>query len=577
MNATVMPAYEWKDLPWRTIERRCFKLQKRIYRASDRGDVKTVHSLQRLILKSWSAKCLAVRRVTQDNRGRKTAGIDGVKKLTPAQRLTLVRDLNANRRPLSVRRVWIPKPRTKDEKRPLGIPVMHDRAAQALVKLALEPEWEAKFEPHSYGFRPGRSCHDAIQAIHNAVRYRGKYVLDADIAKCFDRINHHALLAKTGAFPMLRRILRHWLKAGVMDGERLFPTEEGTPQGGVISPLLANIALHGMEALLRERFRTQKPRLVRYADDFVVLHPDRDTVKQVQQAVAEWLTGMGLELKPEKTRIAHTLEGERPGFDFLGFTVRQFRVTDCHSDRMPYGKLIGFKAIIKPSKEGVKAHYRVLAQVVEQHMGAPQEALIARLGPIITGWTRYYSTQVSRKTFSRMDRLLGWKLIRWGKHRHPRKTLGWVWRRYWREKPKRFATPDGIVILPKHSDVPIRRHVKVRGSKSPFDGDWVYWATRLGRHPELEWQVARLLRRQHGRCALCGLYFKAGDVIENDHIIRREHGGSGGDTNRQLLHGHCHDSKSIQDKDQAAEEPNAAKVARSVLETGGFGRPARRV
>jgi RNA-directed DNA polymerase len=277
MNPVDQPRYEWSDLPWRSIERRVFKLQKRIYQASARDDVKTVHRLQKLLMKSWSAKCLATRRVTQDNQGKKTAGIDGVKSLTPAERLELVERLGVTQTPKPVRRVWIPKPGTT-EKRGLGIPVMDDRASQALVKLALEPEWEAKFEPNSYGFRPGRGCHDALVAIYIDINKKPKYVLDADISKCFDKINHPALLNKLATFPTLRRIIAHWLKAGMMDGETLFPTTEGVPQGGVASPLLANIALHGLERAVQAAFPATvkvngkwiyhwQPTLIRYADD----------------------------------------------------------------------------------------------------------------------------------------------------------------------------------------------------------------------------------------------------------------------------------------------------------------------
>jgi RNA-directed DNA polymerase len=264
--------YEWKDLPWKQFQRQTFKLQTRIYRASGRGDTKTVHRLQRLLMKSWAARCLAVRKVTQDNRGKKTAGVDGVKALYPHQRLALARTLAPAATGRPVRRVWIPKP-GKTEQRPLGIPTMRDRAAQTLVRFALEPEWEARFEPNSYGFRPGRSCHDATQAIFDGVRFRAKYALDADIAACFDRISHQALLDKLGTFPALRRVIRGWLTAGVMDGPDLFPTDEGTPQGGAISPLLANVALHGLETHLRASFpashrgdRYWTPLVVRYAD-----------------------------------------------------------------------------------------------------------------------------------------------------------------------------------------------------------------------------------------------------------------------------------------------------------------------
>ncbi len=184
---------EWHEINWRKSERIVYKLQKRIYQASNQGDVKTVRKLQRILMKSWYARILAVRKVTQDNQGKKTAGVDGVKSLTPKQRISLSEKLKLDTKVKPTRRVWIPKPGT-DEKRLLGIPTIHDRALQSLVKLALEPEWEAIFEPNSYGFRPGRSCHDANEAIFSAIHNKAKYVLDADIAKCFDRINHEALL-----------------------------------------------------------------------------------------------------------------------------------------------------------------------------------------------------------------------------------------------------------------------------------------------------------------------------------------------------------------------------------------------
>ncbi len=242
---------EWRNINWRKAERYVFKLQKRIYKASRCGNVKQVRKLQRTLMRSWYGKLIAVRKVTQDNRGKKTAGVDGVKSLTPRQRLNLASSLKVRGKADPTRRVWIPKP-GRDEKRPLGIPTVNDRALQALVKSAIEPEWEARFEPSSYGFRPGRSCHDAISHIKLTIQHSEKYVLDADIAKCFDRINHNTLLQKTGYQGSVRRQIKAWLKAGVLDQGVFSKTKEGTPQGGVISPLLANIALHGLENKLKE-------------------------------------------------------------------------------------------------------------------------------------------------------------------------------------------------------------------------------------------------------------------------------------------------------------------------------------
>src|SRR6266545_1356060 len=409
MSTTPASVYEWNDLPWKTIEQRVFKLQKRIYRASQRGDQPTVHKLQRLLMKSWSAKCVAVRKVTQDNQGKKTAGVDGVKALTPPQRQHLVQTLHLTEQALPTRRVWIPKPNST-EKRPLGIPTIRTRAEQTLVKLALEPEWEAKFEPNSYGFRPGRSCHDAIEAIFNATAHLEKYVLDADIAKCFDRINHDALLDKLNTSPRVRRQIKAWLKAGVLDKGELFPTERGTMQGGTISPLLANVALHGMEELLVQRFPTKlhkrfyAPQVIRYADDLVVLHKDLAVIEQCQEVLAEWLQNMGLELKPSKTRITHThnaLAGEA-GFAFLGFNIRQYPVGKTQSGKDTLGNRVGFKLFIKPSKSSIKRHVYRLGETVGQHQHKEQTRLIRALSSLIIGWSRYYSTVVSQVVFSKV-------------------------------------------------------------------------------------------------------------------------------------------------------------------------------
>jgi RNA-directed DNA polymerase len=435
---------QWNQVNWKKLERVVYKLQKRIYQASKRGDVKSVRRLQRTMLHSWSAKMLAVRRVTQDNQGKKTAGVDGISALTPKQRLNLVGQLRLTGKSKITRRVWIPKPGT-EEKRPLGIPTMYDRALQALVKQAMEPEWEAKFEPNSYGFRPGRSCHDAIGAIFLAIRYKPKFVLDADISKCFDRIDHQALLAKVKTFPSLRRQIKAWLKSGVLDGKDKLATDEGTPQGGVISPLLANIALHGMENRVKQYAETlpgnkaakrQALTLIRYADDFVILHEKLEVVQKGQQIIQEWLSEIGLELKPSKTRRTHTLQplgDEKPGFEFLGFHIQQYQVGKHQSGKNSQGKKLGFKTIIKPSKKKVALHYQRMTEVMDAHKAAPQAALISHLNPIIRGWANYYATVCSKETYSKLDSLVYQKLRRWTRRRHPNKTGKWVSNKYWRK------------------------------------------------------------------------------------------------------------------------------------------------
>ena len=568
----LQPMLEWRDINWRKLERCVFKLQKRIYRASQRGDVKAVRRLQKTLMKSWSAKCLSVRRVTQDNQGKKTAGVDGVKSLTPKQRFALVVNLKVCSKVTPTRRVWIPKPGT-EEKRPLGIPTMTDRALQALVKLALEPEWEARFEPNSYGFRPGRSCQDAIEAIFSSIYTKPKYVLDADIAKCFDRIDHEALLNKLNTFPTIRRQVRAWLKAGVMDHKQLFPTSEGTPQGGVISPLLANIALHGMEERIKQfaetidlkdyRGRQQGKRdkrtslsLIRYADDFVILHENLTVVQRCREIISEWLKGIGLELKPSKTRLTHTLnvyEQEQPGFNFLGFTIRQYPAGKYSSSKSTKGKILGFKTIITPSKQKQKVHYDQIASVIKAHMAAPQAALISRLNPIIKGWANYYATVVSKVAYSDTDDLTYQKLKAWAKRRHPKKTKEWVSKRYWHSiggdnwvfATKRDETTP--LRLLNHTDTRIVRHVKVKGESSPYDGNLIYWSSRMGNHPEMPRKVSKLLKKQKGKCTHCDLYFREEDVLEVDHRISKSQGGKDSYDNWQLLHKHCHDSKTAHD------------------------------
>lgn len=532
---------DWRTLPWKKIQKNVRRLQQRIYQAERRGDWKRTRNLQRLLLRSWSACYLATRQVTQDNRGKRTAGVDGVASLSPRQRSKLAEKLRnlSSWEVALIRRVYIPKPGRK-EKRGLGIPVMADRAMQALVKLALEPEWEAKFEPNSYGFRPGRSAHDAIEAIFNGICLKPKYVLDADIEKCFDRISHQALLVKLNSIRPVMRLIEGWLKAGIMDGHEMIFPKAGTPQGGIVSPLLANVALHGLEeTITRAAPRKYRAIVVRYADDLVILCADLETLVELKEVAEEWLDAMGLQLKPSKTRITHTLNEHEGnvGFDFLGFNVRQYRVGK-HRTRTYRGKP-GFKTLIKPSQKAIERHHEKIGEVIRRRRGAPQRALIATLNPIIRGWTQYYRTCVAKRTFSTMDYQVSHPLALWARRRHTNKKAGWRFRRYWRRGVNRMGFSDGKITLICYVDMPIVRHVKVRGDKSPYDGDWVYWVKRLGRDPTKSDRVVKLLKRQSGQCTTCGLHFTTEDEMEVHH--RDGDRSNNWYANLALLHAHCHD------------------------------------
>jgi RNA-directed DNA polymerase len=546
MNTADAPMYQWNTIGWVKIERQVFKLQNRIYRAAKREDHRQIRRLQKLLLRSRAAKLLAVRKVTQDNQGKLPPGVDGVANLTPPERLELVQHLHLEDTASPVRRVYIPKPGTT-EQRPLGIPTLADRAKQSWVTQALEPAGEAQFEPNSSGFRPGRSTWDAIGAIYVQINQKPKWVLDADIAKCFDRINHEALLRNLNASPTLSRQITAWLKVGLLDKGAWCPTEAGTPQGGPASPLLANVALHGLEEAITRAFPSRgRPAVVRYADDLVVLHPTREGIERCQAILTGHFRGLGLELKPSKTRITHTLHGEEgeAGVDFLGFNIRQY---PTKSER-------GYKTSIKPSREAMARHQRQIGAVVRRHRMVPQARLIAALNPVIRGWSHYYSTVCSHETFEQMDEQLRQQLRSWSRLRHPSKTLKWGYQKYWRREEGQwhFKPRAHGKRLCFHTETPIQRHVKVQGRRSPYDGDAVYWGRRRAHHPGVSRRVARLLTRQDGRCAQRGYSFKAGDVLEVDHRIPRTQGGRDDSTNGQLLHRYCHVEKTARDRQRCA-------------------------
>nr|YP_010987485.1 putative reverse transcriptase intron maturase and HNH endonuclease [Hydrocytium acuminatum]WOR09530.1 putative reverse transcriptase intron maturase and HNH endonuclease [Hydrocytium acuminatum] len=571
----------WNTINWTTIQQKVFKWQRKIYTASKENEITKVRYYQHLLLNSIEAKKLAVRRVTQseseDNKGRKTAGIDGIKSLNPEKRLEMVKTLNFPTKAQPLRRVWIPKP-GKIEKRPLGIPTIKDRCLQALFKLALEPEWEARFEPNSYGFRPGRSPHDAIATIQNCIQKRNKYVIDADIAKCFDKINHIALLNKIGFVGKYRKQIQYWLEAGVLDENTFSETTQGTPQGGVISPLLANIALHGLETHLKNCFKDipvyytsgnkvrparahETLHVIRYADDFVILHDDLQVILRCLEETKKFLAKIGLELSESKTRLTNTLELKQSdtaelgfdyetGFNFLGFTIKQFKTK--HRSAKNQERVIGYKTLIYPSNKSIIKHQQKLHEVVlNRGKKIKQEELIKILNPIIRGWASYFGVSNANTTghLSKQDYLLYLKLRKWARNikgSASKATSSWQI-----HKKRKWAFKAGNEVLLSHIDysIPIgsNGYVKVQFDASPYDKNQIYWAMRLASHPFFTKRIKQLLKSQKGNCKWCNLLFTDEDVMEVDHIIPRSLGGKDIITNLQLLHRHCHDEKSTTD------------------------------
>ena len=568
----------WNDVDWISIQTNVRKIQYRIYEASRSGNTGRLHWLQNMLINRMDSKLLAVRIVTTLNKGRRTADVD--KKVVTDSKLKfqLANSLSLDGKSSPIRRVWIDKP-GKVEKRPLGIPTIDDRAKQALAKLALEPEWEAKFEPSSYGFRPGRSPQDAIERIFTALHHGvSKMVFDADIKKCFDQINQDALLIKLDTFPLMKRQVRAWLKSGVMEGyansvkpSEILETDEGTPQGGIISPLLANLALHGLEFHLKN-FVSEIPGLpypganrssackrkaltfVRYADDFVVIHRNKQILESCIEEVKIWLTNVGLEISEEKSALRDC----REGFDFLGFRVIQFMRKKTQK----------YKVKIYPSRKNQAKLLSRIRKIIQEHKAVSSYELILMLRPVIIGWGNYFKFSECSNVFS-LTRIF-------------QKVRAWVFRRDTRSgrlvvKQKYFPSGniynfagrphfDNWVLVGKSTNkkgdvvenhlphliwVKSAKHIMVKGDSSPYDRSLaVYWSGRSTSYSPYSTRVAILLKRQKQFCPLCRRKFEIFDSLhwEVDHSIPRFQGGKDEYKNLQLVHKSCHNSKTAKEK-----------------------------
>ena len=454
------PKLQWTDVDWKMVEGHVNRLQTRIAKAVKQGQWNLVKRLRYLLTNSHYAKLLAVKRVTQ-NRGKRTAGIDGAKWTTPNSKMNAVLKLSDKKyKAKPLRRVYIPKPGT-DKKRPLGIPTMHDRAMQALHALAMQPIAETTADPRSFGFRMHRSTQDARQYGFCCLggKYSAKWVLEGDIKGCFDNINHDWLLDN---IPMDKSILKQFLKAGFVYNRHLNPTTAGTPQGGSISPILANMTLDGMEKAIssvyhvgkngkinKSRYNPDKVNFVRYADDFIVTANSKEIAKGLMGLIKEFLKERGLELSEEKTHITHIDDG----FDFLGWNFRKYTE----------------KLLIKPSRKSNGNIIRKIGDVIKRAKAWKQEELISVLNPIITGWSNYHRSAVSKEAFNKLDHIVWDMLWRWAKRRHPNKGNTWIANKYWHsEGTRNWVFSTGKNRLKLFSDTKIVRCAGLKLDKNPF-------------------------------------------------------------------------------------------------------------
>lgn len=527
----------WHDINWAEVHRQVKRLQTRIVKATQEGRHNKVKALQWLLTHSFSGKALAVKRVTE-NQGKNTAGVDKVTWKTPAAKTNAIASMQRRGySPRPLRRVLIPKKNGKT--RPLGIPTMKDRAMQALYLLALEPVAETTADPNSYGFRPERSTADAGEQcfITLARKSSAEWVLETDIKGCFDNISHDWMIKNVRTDKL---ILQKWLKAGYVFQNELFPTEAGTPQGGIISPVLANMALDGLEAMLSARFPKSKQsrlkmNMVRYADDFIITGSSKEWLKnEVKPAVVEFLVERGLSLSPEKTKITHIKEG----FDFLGWNIRKYD-----------GKLL-----IKPSKTNVKAHLDKIREVIKGNKTAKQANLIKMLNPILRGWANYHRHVVAKKTFVRVDSEVWSMLWQWAERRHPNKGAKWIKEKYFKTRGARnwvFAATeqreDGKqteITLLNIADTPIQRHVKIKADANPHDPKWArYFESRWGKKmlnsSRGRRKLYRIWLKQDRLCSGCQKPITRNTHWEIRYNVKKVDGGTNAANNLLMHHLYC--------------------------------------
>jgi RNA-directed DNA polymerase len=556
-GASLREPMDWHSINWKQVHRNVRRLQARIVKALKAGQKRKVRALQFILARSLSARALAVKRVTT-NRGKNTPGVDGEVWDTPRKKAQAVKELRSRGyRPQPLRRKGIPK--KNGGQRFLGIPTMKDRAMQALYTLTLDPIAEALADPNSYGFRRERSTADAIERCFGVLARRtsAQWVLEGDIQACFDNISHDWWMAHV---PLPKCILHGWLKAGYVEQSRWYPTNSGAPQGGIISPVLANMALDGLERELQDRFgRTQrlksqnKVHLSRYADDFIITGSTKELLEdQVRPAVERFLAKRGLTLSPTKTHITHISHG----FDFLGQNLRKY----------------GHKLLIRPSGSSVKTLLDKVRQVLKTNPQTKAGHLIIQLNAIIRGWANYHRHIVSKQTFNKVDWYIHWMVRRWARKKHRRKSVTWVKQRYFKTVGNQHWVFTGQVRnaggsmkqvrLYQAAKMPIVRHRKIKGAANPYDAEWeLYFEKRFKRqmadtlqgHGRLLW----LWLKQDGKCLVCGQKLTEEKDWHTHHLHQRVEGGKDTLDNLVLLHSNCH--RQVHNRGWNVSKPRSVK------------------
>lgn len=553
----------WDEINWPKVNKTVYLLQLRIFRASKDQNWEKVFKLQKLLVKSASAKCLAIRKVTQDNCDKNLSRTDSNSNYSKKEKFNLSQNLSIDGKSSRVYRLEIPV--VNRRLRTVKILALEDKAKQTLAVMALSPQWEAQFEPNSYGFRPGRSVLDAMEAIFLSLHKKQKWVLDVDISKCFERVNHEILARKCNTFPQMEKQVKAWLEAGVLIKSCLWRSLSSVQKTHALSPLLVNIALHGLEMEL-QAFARNLPgckkdneralSFVRYGDNFLVMHEDTHILQELKVIVTKFLDHLGLQLDEKKTKIVHTekpTESDPPGFNYLGFyVVHRNRKKRMQTQRFIKANFSGqdFILTIIPSEESVKCHKKEIRNLIKSSFGLSQEKLIEKLNPIIRNWALLKKTPSSFEIFQELDSYLFMQTWKWSRRRHLTMSRSELKDKYYRKignrnwvfsfEKKETNDTTSIIRLQAYNDIKVQRHVKVEVNASIYDGNILYWNNRTVSNRWISSDIVKLIRDQQGTCTYCGQAFLPEDILKKHDIRPRISHSKTLRKDVQVVHNYCH-------------------------------------